>query len=388
MPQKQKMNSGFTLLEILIALAISGLILAGTLQVFDYSNKSYVLQEDVAQMQQNARVAKYYIEKDLRIAGMNLSNIALDAELIYPINFQNNVNETGKLANSDYLSVSYLDLEASSCGTSSTGVPSCDSFPQLILGDKMLKTEATVAEVEPYLKDHPPFSMWAEDCWCDGTLYDKYGFMAIITSADGSKSDIVFITHVDPKKDGSDSKLSAGPNFTFEGNTYDNKLLNDYDEGSTINFFNSDSIITMSYFVDSDYNLIRQTNGTNTVIAENIEDFQVSFWGDFNEDGTLNLQDVAGNEDWIQDASAVNMSVVGSNSLPNIEKIRFVKFSVLARTSKEHPASKLKSTRPALEDHAAALTSDYYQRRPISVTVRIRNLGLDENLRVLVDYDE
>ncbi|MBF0574317.1 MAG: prepilin-type N-terminal cleavage/methylation domain-containing protein, partial [Desulfamplus sp.] len=48
MKTKEISTSGFTLLEILIALAISGLIIAASLKVFDYSNKSYVVQEDVA----------------------------------------------------------------------------------------------------------------------------------------------------------------------------------------------------------------------------------------------------------------------------------------------------------------------------------------------------
>ncbi len=64
------MNSkGFTLIEILIALAIALLLMTGIYSVYRMQHKSYLVQEQVAAMQQNLRAALYIMEIDIRRAG-------------------------------------------------------------------------------------------------------------------------------------------------------------------------------------------------------------------------------------------------------------------------------------------------------------------------------
>lgn len=370
----KKTDSGFTLLEILITLAISGFVIAAALKTFDYSNKSYIEQEDIAQMQQNARMAKYYIEQDLRITGYGITNLGIAGVRVFPFDFENNKSATGFLPQGDILTVRYIDDEAGSCGAAppadaEADEGACNTLPQLNLVNAM-PVKSSEAIVMQSLTTSP-FASWDIGCWCGSNAYhdtgtDSYGFQAIITSPDGLMSDIVFITQVQPNSD----KLQNAP---FLGST--NKTINSYPSGSTINFFNPDSFTTLRYYVDSNYNFIQEKNGTKVTIAENIEDFQVSFCGDFNNDGVLNQADSG---DWKNDATAViGPTDPDDVTTPNIvDKIRFVKISILARTSRELISSGQQSTRPALEDHAAATTSDYYKRRPISVTVRVRNVGL------------
>ncbi len=360
-------NSGFTLLEILITLAISGLVVTAALQVFQNSNESYIVQEDVAQMQQNVRMAKYYIERDLRMAGYGLGTIGVGGLRVLPFEFENNKNATDFLPNGDVLTIRYITEDDSACGATppvAAGVAgSCSALPQLNLKGGMPESSSEATIVQDF--SVAPFSLWDQDCWCGNTVYTQPtpGYAALITSPDGSKSDIVFITQV--QNTGGDDKLQNRPYLT-----YDNKVINSYPDGSTIKFFNMDSFTTLKYYVDSNYKFIQEKNGNKVTIAENIEDFQVSFFGDFNDDKTLNLETVEANKgkDWLQDNSAV--------SIANIDKIRFVKTSLLARTSREHKKSGIQTTRPALENNPAATTSDYYKRRDISVTVRIRNLGI------------
>ena len=63
-------SSGFTLLEMLVVIGIFGIILAGVLKVFDTSNYTYKVQEEIAEMQQNIRVSKMFLEKDIRYGRM------------------------------------------------------------------------------------------------------------------------------------------------------------------------------------------------------------------------------------------------------------------------------------------------------------------------------
>jgi type IV pilus assembly protein PilW len=64
-----KNQNGFTLIEILIALAIAGVVMAGVYSAYYSQQKSYVTQEQVVAMQQNLRVAMYYMEREIRMAG-------------------------------------------------------------------------------------------------------------------------------------------------------------------------------------------------------------------------------------------------------------------------------------------------------------------------------
>lgn len=62
-------NHGFTLAELLVAMALSGLVMTSIYSVYNSQQKSYVLTEQVAAMQQNLRAAMYSMAKNIRMAG-------------------------------------------------------------------------------------------------------------------------------------------------------------------------------------------------------------------------------------------------------------------------------------------------------------------------------
>ncbi|MEW6671451.1 MAG: prepilin-type N-terminal cleavage/methylation domain-containing protein [Thermodesulfobacteriota bacterium] len=64
---------GFTLVEILVAMVISGVVLSGIYSTYQSQQRSYILQEEIAMMQQNLRAAMYLITRELRMAGFNPS---------------------------------------------------------------------------------------------------------------------------------------------------------------------------------------------------------------------------------------------------------------------------------------------------------------------------
>jgi len=66
---KIRSNSGFTLVEILIAIALGLVILAGLFQTFRTQHDTYIVQDQMAAMQQNLRAAMYLITRDLQMAG-------------------------------------------------------------------------------------------------------------------------------------------------------------------------------------------------------------------------------------------------------------------------------------------------------------------------------
>jgi len=67
--QSRKRDGGFTLVELLIAMAV-GLVLLGAMYgVFTLHSKTFGTQEQVAEMQQNARAAMDLMTREIRMAG-------------------------------------------------------------------------------------------------------------------------------------------------------------------------------------------------------------------------------------------------------------------------------------------------------------------------------
>jgi type IV pilus assembly protein PilW len=62
-------NRGFTLVELLVALAISSIIMAIIYATYQAQLRTQLTQQQVVEMQQNARAAMFAIEREIRLAG-------------------------------------------------------------------------------------------------------------------------------------------------------------------------------------------------------------------------------------------------------------------------------------------------------------------------------
>jgi type IV pilus assembly protein PilW len=70
---------GFTLIEILIAMAIGAVVMAAIVDTFITQRKSYDLQEQISEMIQSARISVDMISRDVRMAGYNPAGASFDA---------------------------------------------------------------------------------------------------------------------------------------------------------------------------------------------------------------------------------------------------------------------------------------------------------------------
>jgi type IV pilus assembly protein PilW len=64
-------NKGFTLVEILVAMAIASVVMAGIYSAYSSQQRSYIVQEQVAGMQQSLRAAMDLMERELRMVGFD-----------------------------------------------------------------------------------------------------------------------------------------------------------------------------------------------------------------------------------------------------------------------------------------------------------------------------
>ena len=76
MTRKLTHTAGFTLIELMIAIAIFGLVIAGVIGAFWEQLRSHNTQQQILEMQQNARAAMYYITRELRMAGYDPTGLA------------------------------------------------------------------------------------------------------------------------------------------------------------------------------------------------------------------------------------------------------------------------------------------------------------------------
>lgn len=68
---ERRLSRGFTLIEVMIAMAIAGIVTAAIYAVFISQSKTYSAQEQVVDLQRGLRFGMSLLERDLRQAGYN-----------------------------------------------------------------------------------------------------------------------------------------------------------------------------------------------------------------------------------------------------------------------------------------------------------------------------
>jgi type IV pilus assembly protein PilW len=66
-------HKGFTITELLVAMALSAIVMASIGYVYYTQQKTYIAQEQIAEAQQNLRSSLFFMEREIRMAGCNPS---------------------------------------------------------------------------------------------------------------------------------------------------------------------------------------------------------------------------------------------------------------------------------------------------------------------------
>jgi len=73
--EPRQQMAGFTLVELLISMAIVGVVLGSIYSLFISQSRNAAVQEQVTSVQQNLRAAIYFMERELRMAGYNPTGV-------------------------------------------------------------------------------------------------------------------------------------------------------------------------------------------------------------------------------------------------------------------------------------------------------------------------
>ena len=77
---RQRNEQGFTLLELIFAVLIAAIVMGGVFTLYRSQQRSYVIQDEVAAMQQNLRSALFFMAKEIRMAACDPTGKADEAD--------------------------------------------------------------------------------------------------------------------------------------------------------------------------------------------------------------------------------------------------------------------------------------------------------------------
>lgn len=103
-------QKGFTIIEVLVALALAGMATTAIYTTYTSQQRSYVTQQEVSFMQQNLRASMYLLTSELRMAGFDPTGNA-DAEIVAVTSSPNTIRFTADLDGDGAISTTEGDGE-------------------------------------------------------------------------------------------------------------------------------------------------------------------------------------------------------------------------------------------------------------------------------------
>lgn len=346
---------GFTLIELLVGGTIMLIVIVGALAVYSKSNRVSVDQSQYAELQNEVRSAMYLVIRDARMAGSGLP----ESFGAYALQGTDNEDQ-GATVKPDRLKL-----------MGNMTVP-------LVLGISSYQGNSVTLNLDDYSFESYSYS--------DSFYANMYCLVLPNPDSGCTAAEVRVITHVTHDSVGTNEKFNFSPGLAagidppngFSGTCTSSS---NYD-GGTIMF-----VDLVEYWLDVTGNysgltagtngyigggvggvLYMTKNGVNYPLAQNIENFQVQYNGDFDNDGVLD-----GFADWNS-----------SWSVGEIGRIRQIRLIILGRTpsafttmSGTGPSGLYIFRRPAMANSAAATSDDMHRRFLVESTANIRNLSLN-----------
>ncbi len=292
-------QQGMTLIEIMIALSLGALLLAGVIQVFLSSNQSYRMQDNLSRLQENGRFAVDFISRDLRIAGyFGCFSRNYDGS-----NVENELNDATNNA---------WDITTPIMGYDNVA----DTFA--IFDDVVATTDVIVIRglagdsqplINPYSNSAQVFVDDAFNDDCAGATAATCHMGEILMITDCTQATLFQTTQTSDIGGGSGVNVVHSGNNTFTPGNSSPTFSRSYGQGAELS-----KLRTFGYFIRlndaNEPSLFRTSisltnNDTNALSAdelvEGIEDMQILYGVDTDSDNTPNYYVSAGSVDFSND---------------------------------------------------------------------------------------
>ena len=333
---------GMTLVEILVALALSMILLAGVLEIMLTSKQAFRIQDGLSRLQENARFAVQFLSEELRMAGYSGCSSAL---------VPNNI----------------VDLDGDGVADSAYDftLDGLEGYEYTSLPIALTATEdLTPAEVTPDTDVVViMYGSTNESLNLVGNLQADNANIQITQTDMFIAGDILFISDCSTADIFSATNVSNGANRTTiahaNNNNLDNKLSKAYGTDATIM-----SLVKVAYYVGPNAAGIPSLHRKRMVgsgmqveeLVEGVESMQILYGEDLNADGIPNRY--------------VTADMVG-----NFANVVSVRIGLLLRTIDEVDRQVDSDTYTVL-DETVDPTDDRRLRRTFETTVMLRNRNI------------
>ena len=344
---------GFTLIEMLIGSTIMIIVILAALAVYSKSNQVAVDQQQIAEVQNDVRSAMFLMMRDMRMIGVGVP----EGFRMYTLEGTDNEDQGQEVRPDRLVLLGNMD------------------WP-LNLKISNYQGAAASLSVEDYSFEMYPYP---------DSFYDNKTVLILPNTASSCRfGEVRTVTHVTHSGGGNNEKFNFShglaanidPPMNLKGTC---PSSNDYDGGTIL------LVDVKEYWLDvrgSQPGLTAgvngylglpgvfyvTVNGVHNPIAQHVENFQIQYNGDFDDDGVLD-----GFQDW--------------NPLWTIDQtdiIRQIRVQLLGRTADRlvsvsgRPTGAIQNyRRPAMANSPAAAADDFHKRFLLESTSNVRNLSLN-----------
>lgn len=329
-------QKGITIIEIMVALALSLIILAGVMHIFLNNKQTYRVQEAFARLQENGRFAMQFITKDLRMAGYvgcggKISSPNNIADLVPP---NGTADEVAMFSASGIEGFEYSNLPVALSDSVTLTVTDVVAGTDIV---RIKRAASTGARLTGNMtSDNANVQL-------DGTtalgLFQPDDYLFI---SDCEKADIFVANNVSA----ADNKITIAHSNSVN---LDNKLSKAYqDDAEVYKFINS------TYYIKTNTHgepalfrrsLINAGNLTDEELVEGVEDLQLLYGEDTDDDASPNMY-------------------VDSNSVTDWNNVVAVRIEIQARSLDDNLSKKLTAY------------GDKRLRRTFTTSIAIRNRAI------------
>jgi prepilin-type N-terminal cleavage/methylation domain-containing protein len=319
---------GFSLVELMIALGILGLVVAAVMQTFVAQNHAYTVVDQTTEAQQNMRAVANLLEHDIRASGFLVPEGAATCATD-----QTNGPDTLWVTDEDALNP--INQTRSQLGATVVG------------GFTAANTGLQTVSVDNVVLDGSAYYDTNNDGVADADFQVNGG--VIVVDADNPQKGTACGTVSSVNPGANQLRINFQTTMSAPGAT--------------------DRIIVVPahvYAIDAVTNPASPSlTRDGRLLANDVEDLQVAFFFDVNGDGQMGAP------------AAENPGSPGTQYLSSAwdnRTLREIRINVVTRTSQTDPGN-VAGLFQATENRAAAAANDSYRRRVHTTSVRLRNVG-------------
>jgi len=311
-------KSGFTLVEMMVAVGILGVVVAGAMQTFVVQNHAYTVVDETTETQQNLRAISYLLERDLRVTSFMLPEGTAACGI-------DNTNAADTLYVTDSEPINPAGQSSAGLyATIASGYAAADTTQALVVNKVTLDGQAYF------------------DNDADGTPDSDFR----------EKGGAIVFDPTNPSRGTACGIVESVPDGTHLRVTFQTHLA--------ANTGTLAVVPAIVYSVDANENLLRNS----VTLATDVDDLQIAYFIDANANGVADANEYPGDGTSPDYVSRLN----------DHSKLREIRFNVVVRSRTDDPTY-TQGFVQSTENRGAVGGNDGLRRRVFTSVVRQRNVG-------------